>query len=88
MSKYISVKNIGNCENPLQWWKLNKNELPIMAVFARKYLSAPPSSIESERLFSVGGTIYSPKRNRMKGETSEVLIFLHYYQRILGHAYE
>ncbi|XP_076063455.1 zinc finger BED domain-containing protein 4-like [Oratosquilla oratoria] len=49
MSKYISLKNIENNENPLQWWRLNENEFPIMALFARKYLPAPPSSVESEK---------------------------------------
>ena len=37
---------------------------------------------------SVGGIIYSPKRNRLKGKNNEMLMFLHYNLRILGLEYK
>ena len=30
MAKYIALKNVENDENPLQQWRLNKSEFPIM----------------------------------------------------------
>ena len=46
-----------------------------------------PSSVESERLFSVGGHIYESLRTRMKPETAEALIFLHSNLRLLNLSY-
>ena len=41
-----------------------------------KYLSAPPSSVSSERLFSAAGRVYTENRNRLSPDTAEKLIFL------------
>ena len=88
ISRYLTFKLIANNENPLNWWKANKEELPSLALLSRKYLCAPPSSVESERIFSVGGNIYSPKRNRLEPTTGEMLMFLHYNLRVLQFDYD
>lgn len=47
-----------------------------LSLFARKYLSAPPSSMENGRLFSIGGTLYSPpKSNRMHANNKNANVF-------------
>ncbi len=83
MVKYESLKMINNNQSPLQWWLINKDRFPYMALLVKKYLCAPCSSVESKRVFSVGGTIYSPKRNRMQAGTGEMLMFLHYNLRFV-----
>lgn len=88
MNKYNSLKVISNENDPLQWWKACKNEYPLLTPIVKKYLSAPPSSVESERVFSIGGNVYMPKRNRLSGETGEMLMFLHYNLRALGLKYD
>ena len=45
--------------------------IPLLSKLALKYLSASPSSIESERLFSTGGNVYKPARNRLCPENGE-----------------
>jgi hypothetical protein len=45
---------------------------------AQKFLCAPPSSIESERLFSQLKMIYSDKRGSLSGEHAEQQLFLRY----------
>lgn len=87
MARYEELTMIKNEENSLHWWAVNKDNFPKMSILVKKYLCAPPSSIQSERLFSIGGTIYSPKRNEIKSETGEILLFLHYNLQMIGFKY-
>jgi len=41
---------------------------------ARKYLSAPPTSMANEQLFSAAGQIYVDRRSSLAGENAEILI--------------
>ena len=60
---------------PFNWWK-NKVNFPCLTEMAIKFLSCPPSSVESECLFSIGGNIITNLRSSLKADTSEKLIFL------------
>ena len=69
--------------NPFNWWKANKGIFPCLYEMALKFLCCPPSSVESERLFSIGGNIISNKRASLKAETGEKLMYLNYNLRLL-----
>ena len=56
--------------NPFNWWKTNRGIFPCLYEMALKILCCPPSSVESERLFSIGGNVISNKRASLKAETS------------------
>ena len=43
--------------DPLQWWSSHKDEFPVTATLAKKYLCVCGTSIPLERLFSKGGHI-------------------------------
>ena len=49
---------------------------------AKRYLSTPPSSIFSERMFSQAGNIYTEKRNHLSPELADKLLFLHHNLQI------
>ena len=49
---------------------------PYLSNLAARYLSSPPSSVESERTFSIGGNIVTKDRTRLTAEHTEQMIFL------------
>ncbi len=72
-------------DNPLQWWKLNKDRYPAVARVAQKYLGAPATSVPSESLFSTAGNIVTKKRTRLCHETIRDIVFLHENMSYLLH---
>ena len=62
--------------DPLEWWRVNGCRFPSLANAARRYLSAPPTSVSSERLFSTAGNVCSDKRSCLSSENVERLVFL------------
>lgn len=79
--KYLSIKLEAHDVDPILWWKGHANEFPELRKIANKMLSSPPSSIESERLFSVGGNIFSSHRNRLNPQCGENLMLLNFNLR-------
>ena len=75
-------------QKPHPWWEYTKARYPLIFPLASKLMTIPPSSVESERIFSIGTAIYSPKRNSLKPSSSERLMFLNYNLRYLKHIYE
>lgn len=73
---YLSQPTIPQEQSPFQYWRDNKSTFPILAATAAKFLSAPSTSVDSERLFSVASNIIDSKRNRLGGQKAEELIFL------------
>lgn len=65
MIKFDREPTIPKAENPLFWWNSKRNEFPILANFARKFLCIPPFSTPSEQVFSMAGNIISAKRSCM-----------------------
>ena len=66
----------GSDTNPLVWWKTNQGRYPHLSKLAKQLLCIPATSVPSERVFSVSGTITSAKRNCIKPENVDMLIFL------------
>lgn len=62
--------------NSYSWWAENRVRFPLLAKLAQRYLSAPPTSVPSERLFSGAGDVYDEKRNRLAPERAEMLLFI------------
>ena len=63
----------------LQWWKMNHVSFPVLSVLsqlAKKYLSNCASSSASERLFSTAGNISTKKKNSLKPDKLNILVFL------------
>lgn len=76
MDAYIAETPIERNQNPLQYWRVNQARFPALAQTARKYLSAPCTSTDSERLFSSASNVLDSKRNRLHCEKAEKLLFI------------
>jgi len=64
--------------SPLDWWKRNRTQFPVLARLARKYLAVPASAAPVERLWSDAGIITEKRRARLKAHrVSDVLIIHH-----------
>ena len=88
-NKYIGLPLLKRECDPFAWWRnaVASGEFKYLARAARKYLSAPSSSIESERLFSTGGHVYTAPRNRLLPQNAERLLFCNYNLRATNFKY-
>lgn len=85
MSSYINESLIDSESDPLIYWKMKEIEMPILAKFAKKFLSAPMGSVASEREFKVASDITGGDRTRLLPENAEMLLFLKYNLRAVGY---
>ena len=74
--------------NSLKWWKDNQVRFPSLAKLALRYLSAPPTSVALERLFSGAGEIYSDKRSSLLPEKAEMILFFKNNFSLVGGKYD
>lgn len=74
--QYICEPLIGRSEDVRVWWHNNKHRFPKLSILANKFLSTPPSSVASERLFSTTGKIATSLRSRLKPDKIEELAFI------------
>ena len=63
MAVFFGEPLVPRAQDPLLWWKVNEHCLPVLALLAKVYTSAPPSSVQSERIFSSAGDDYNIARD-------------------------
>ena len=73
---YLSEPLIDFSVNCYSWWADNAMRYPCISSLVRQYLSAPPTSVPSERLFSGASNLYDDRRNRLAPERAEVLLLI------------
>lgn len=59
-----------------EYWRGKAMQYKRLSSLAKKYLSAPPATVFSERLFSTSGIICDRKRNRLDPQRVKMLVFL------------
>lgn len=71
---YLTEQTFPRLDSPFQHWGVNQIRFPTLAATAAKFLCAPCTSVDSERLFSAASNIVDTRRNRLGGERAEMLI--------------
>ena len=74
--RYLDAPPVALDADPLLWWKVESQHLPILATLANKYLCLCGTSVPSERLFSKAGYIVSNLCSRLSPENVNKLVFL------------
>ena len=77
VSTYLSLPCIGDDEDPLAFWKQQKDTMPVLSTLACKYLCIPASSAPVERIFSVAGKVFRPERCHLSDTRFQELMFVH-----------
>jgi hypothetical protein len=85
LDNYLREPRVARTTNIYGYW--NCSQFPAIEPAARKFLSAPPTSVASEQLFSAAGQIYADRRSNLLGENVEKLLFLAYNIRLFGFNY-
>lgn len=78
VDKYLQEGLIPRHENPLKWWKDNRNVYPCLFEFMKKRLCVLATSVPCERIFSKAGQTISEKRSRLSSKNFEKMIFLNF----------
>ena len=76
IDSYLQLDPMPQTESPTAWWSDNAARFPLLAVEARHYLSAPPSSIASKRLFSSAAQVYTDRCNCLLPKRADMLLFV------------
>lgn len=71
--------------DPLAWWEKKKDDYPIMAKLARRYLAIPATSVPSESVFSTAGRIAHERRSHLHdGALNACLIINRNWQFVMS----
>jgi len=76
LKHYLNHPTIPINSDILKFWDINTNIYPHLKKVVEPYLSLVATSVPSERLFSKAGNIITEKRNRLKGDKLQQLLFL------------
>ncbi|CAL9706401.1 unnamed protein product [Knipowitschia caucasica] len=73
---YLGEATILKTASPFKYWSSTQIRFPALAQVARKYLTAPCTRVDSERLFSAVSHVIDEKRNRIHCNNTEMLTFV------------
>ena len=74
--QYFHYPKVDLETNPLEWWKLNNKQFPLVSKLARRYWCVCATSVPSERVFSTGGNVVTTACSSLKPHNASKLIFL------------
>lgn len=76
LDKYHTSSTVAEDEDPLVYWKSNKNRFPEHSLLACQYLQTPASSAQVEQLFLIAGKIFRPERCKLSNELLQKIMLM------------
>lgn len=76
VNTYLAEPILPPTANPLEFWDDKRDIWPALSQVAQELLSCPPTTVQSERVFSVTGNILCPQRSQLAPQLMEKLAFL------------
>lgn len=76
LDSYLAEPLCRRADDPLDWWKLQKNKYPTLYEVMLQKLCIPASSVPCERVFSKAGEIETSKRNRLSSNKFQKILFI------------
>ena len=76
LDRYSKERKLKGEGDPFDWWRNRRQEYPLMAKLARKYLSVQGTSTPAERVISRLGNVLTKRRQRLSGEIFSKMMFL------------
>ena len=73
---------INSESNVLDYWKEKSARFPILSLIAKDYLSIMPTSVASERSFSLAGLTITDIRSRLDPNTANETLCLSSWQKL------
>jgi len=87
LAAYLNEDVIPRTESSTAWWAANAARFLVLAIEAKRYLSAPPTSVASERLFSSAAQVYTDRRFRLLPKRADMLLFIKHNLPIINFTY-
>lgn len=81
LERYLKFRGSLNLkENPMDWWRIQQQNFPLLAMFWKANSSFPATSTSAERAFSMDGMILEPKRqNLLPDRTGDMIVCRDYW---------
>ncbi len=76
MEKYCKAPSLPLTEDPINWCHAHEVTFPFLSWLSKRYLCIPGTSVSAERVFSTAGDVVTAKRNTLKPEHVDQLVFL------------
>ena len=76
LNRHKLEKRIPSSSCPLEWWRNRRSDYPLLSCLARKYLSVQATSTAAERAMSDMGITLDKRRQAMKEDLFDQLMFL------------
>jgi len=72
---YLADGDISLTEDPVKYWSGKLQCWPNLTRLALQHLSCPPTSVQSERVFSTAGNVVSPQCSNLDPSHVEQLVY-------------
>lgn len=73
---YLAEAPLPPDTDPCQYWDDKRSVWPAFSQVAQELLSCPPTTVQSERVFSITGNIMCPQRSQLAPQLLEQMTFL------------